>query len=180
MNLFERLRHRTATVGVIGLGYACPERSRRVGLPLAVEFARAGFPTIGIDIDGERFQQIQASQSYIPDVSDDAVAPLVRSGRLTATTDYSLLKEVDTVSICVPTPLGKTKDPDNSYILAAADGAAAYAHRDQLIVLESTTYPGTTEEILLPKLITNGFVGEDLYVAYSPERIDPGKLRRVI
>jgi UDP-N-acetyl-D-glucosamine dehydrogenase len=167
MALSSKLRERNATVSVVGLGY--------VGLPLAAAFAQAGFRTIGIDVNEERIRQVQAGQSFIGDVPGEMLASLVRSRRLTATNEFGVLKDVDTVSICVPTPLGKTKDPDLSSVISAVDAIAAFAHPDQLIVLESTVYPGTTEEILLPRLSLGDLVvGQDLFVAYSPERIDPG------
>jgi len=152
---------------VVGLGY--------VGLPLAVEFAKEGFKVIGIDLDQRKVDSLNAGESYIPDVPTEEVAALSRSGKLVATTDYAALREADSVSICVPTPLRKTRDPDMSYIIASADEVAKYAHPGLLIILESTTYPGTTDEILLPRLKARGFnVGADVFLAFSPERIDPG------
>jgi len=165
----EKVKDRTAVVSVIGLGY--------VGLPLAVEFAREGLRVVGIDVSAEKVEALNAGRSYIPDIPEADVAVLVKRGLLRATTDYAVLRDenVDAVSICVPTPLRKTRDPDMSYVIAAADEVAQYCHPGLLIVLESTTYPGTTEEILLPRLIHNGFrVGEDVFLAFSPERIDPG------
>ena len=165
----QKVRDRTAVVSVVGLGY--------VGLPLAVEFARQGFRVIGIELSAEKVAALNAGRSYIPDIPAADVAALVGQGLLRATTDYAALRDehVDAVSICVPTPLRKTRDPDMSYVIAAADEIAKYCHPGLLIVLESTTYPGTTEEILLPRLIHNGFtVGEDVFLAFSPERIDPG------
>lgn len=137
-----RIADRTAHVGVIGLGY--------VGLPLAVEFARAGFRVVGIDLDLNKCAEVNAGRSYVGDVASGSVAPLVASGKLHATDDYAALAEVDAVAICVPTPLGKAKDPDISYVVAASDALAEQVHAGMLVVLESTTYPGTTEEILLP------------------------------
>ena len=163
----DKVRNRTAAVGVVGLGY--------VGLPLAVEFAKEGFKVVGIDLDQRKVDSLNAGESYIPDVPTEEVAALSRSGKLVATTDYAALREADSVSICVPTPLRKTRDPDMSYIIASADEVAKYAHPGLLIILESTTYPGTTDEILLPRLKARGFnVGADVFLAFSPERIDPG------
>lgn len=167
MDLLSKIGQRSAIVGVIGLG--------AVGLPLAVAFAKAGFKVVGIDIDEERVTNVKLGHSYIADVSHFELKPLVDEGRLTATADYSALREVDAISICVPTPLTKGKDPDISHIIAATKGIAKYLHRDLLIVLESTTYPGTTEEVVLPVLESDTFmVGRDFYLAFSPERIDPG------
>jgi UDP-N-acetyl-D-glucosamine dehydrogenase len=165
----EKVRNRTAVVGVIGLGY--------VGLPLAVEFGRQGFRVIGIDPNEAKVSSLNAGRSYIPDVAEADVAALAASGRLKATTAYSAIETegIDALSICVPTPLRKTRDPDMSYVIAAADEITQYCHPGLLIVLESTTYPGTTEEILLPRLEQNGFrLGQDVFLAFSPERIDPG------
>jgi len=167
----ETLRHRivnrTARVGVVGLGY--------VGLPLAVEFAHAGFEVVGFDVQQNKVDQINAARSYIKDVKDSTFKPLVESGRLTATTDFSQILNLDTVDICVPTPLRKTKDPDMSYVVAATDAIAQYIHPGLLVMLESTTYPGTTDELLLPKLEASGLkVGQDFFLCFSPERVDPG------
>src|SRR5262245_35095928 len=165
--LLESIRSRRARVGVIGLGY--------VGLPLAVEFARAGFATTGFDLDVEKVKAICAGKSYIDDVPTSDVADLRSKGLLTATTDFEALSEIDTVNICVPTPLRKTKDPDLSFIVAAAESVAVRLRPGMLIVLESTTYPGTTDELVLPILERSGFVcGKDFFLAFSPERIDPG------
>jgi UDP-N-acetyl-D-glucosamine dehydrogenase len=165
--LLERLRARTATVGVVGLGY--------VGLPLAVEFATAGFHVIGLDLSADKVASINRGESYIPDIATATLAPLVHSGHLRATTRYDDLRAADAVSICVPTPLRKTKDPDMSYVIQSVDSVTAICHPGMLIVLESTTYPGTTNEIVLPKLAGEGFIaGENVFVAFSPERIDPG------
>lgn len=165
--LLAKLADRTARVGVIGLGY--------VGLPLAVEFARAGFGVTGIDLDSSKCAQVNAGRSYISDVPSDQVAALVRQGRLRATDDYAALAEMDAVTICVPTPLGKAKDPDISYIIRAAEALGQYVHPGMLVALESTTYPGTTEEVLIPRLVHNGCrVGVDVFLAFSPERVDPG------
>jgi UDP-N-acetyl-D-glucosamine dehydrogenase len=165
--LESRIAARQARAGVIGLGY--------VGLPLAVEFAKAGFPVTGIDLDAEKVAQINAGDSYVLDVPREALAPLAAEGRLRATTDFAELAELDTVNICVPTPLRKTKDPDMSYIDAACRQIAAQLHPGMLIILESTTYPGTTEEFVLPMLEESGLrVGEDFFLCFSPERVDPG------
>jgi UDP-N-acetyl-D-glucosamine dehydrogenase len=165
--LLERIRAKDITVGIAGLGY--------VGLPLAVEFARAGVRVIGIDPDLRKVNAIQAGQSYIPDVPAAVIAELVQQGSLSASGDYAVLERCDAVSICVPTPLNKTRDPDMSYVIDAANQVVAHAHPALLITLESTTYPGTSEEILLPKLQAAGWqVGRDVFLAFSPERIDPG------
>ena len=168
--LLAKIRERRAKLAVVGLGY--------VGLPLAVEFARAGLRVVGIDVDARKVEALQRGESYIPDVPSVLLAELVSAGALSATTDYSALAGVEAVSICVPTPLNKTRDPDMSYVVDAATHVARHAHPGLLIVLESTTYPGTTEEILLPRLQAAGFqVGEDVFLAFSPERIDPGNPR---
>ncbi len=165
--LQSRLEKRTARLAVIGLGY--------VGLPLAVEMAQAGFEVWGIDIDENRVRQLNQGKSYIQDVPTADVRTLVKQGRLHATTDFSALKKCDTVNICVPTPLSKQRDPDVSYIVAAAQQIQKYLHKGQLIILESTTYPGTTDELILPMLSEKGMkVGEDFFLAFSPERVDPG------
>lgn len=168
--LINRLNERKARVGIVGLGY--------VGLPLAVEFAEAGFSVIGVDVSANKVAQLNRGESYIPDIPTERLKPLIENGRLCGSTDYADLRQTDTVSICVPTPLRKTKDPDMSYVVQAVEEVAAVCHEGMLIVLESTTYPGTTEEIILPKLMNNGFrVGENVFVAFSPERIDPGNLK---
>lgn len=167
--LIQNLKEKKARVAVLGLGY--------VGLPLAVVFAEAGFRVTGIDTDTRKIDSLQKGTSYVPDVKTETVERLVRSGYLTAATDFSVLKDVDAVSICVPTPLRKTGDPDMSFILSATDELAKYMHRGMVIVLESTTYPGTTREVLLPKLGTERglTIGEDWFLAFSPERVDPGR-----
>ncbi len=153
--------------GVIGLGY--------VGLPLAVEFAEAGFNVLGFDISKEKVEKINEGVSYIDDIPSSRLRPLVESGKLSATTDFDKLAEVDAISICVPTPLRKTKDPDISYIISATKEIARRLRRGHIIILESTTYPGTTEEIVKPELEKSGLkVGKDFYLAFSPERVDPG------
>ncbi len=153
--------------GVVGLGY--------VGLPLAVELAKAGFRTTGIDLDQRKIQAIGEGRSYIPDVTTDDVMRLHRAGTLDATTDFAIVKELDTINICVPTPLRKTKDPDMSYIVSAVEAIAKHLHPGMLIVLESTTYPGTTDEVVQPLLEATGLkAGVDFFIAFSPERVDPG------
>ncbi|HEY6329386.1 MAG TPA: nucleotide sugar dehydrogenase [Blastocatellia bacterium] len=165
--LLSKLIERKAVIGIIGLGY--------VGLPLAVEFARGGFSTIGFEVDQARIEKINSGISYIPDVPTEIVRSLVEHDRLSASSDFTKLRGVDAVIICVPTPLRKTKEPDISYILAAAEQVAAHLHSPQLVILESTTYPGTTDEVLLPMLRGTGLkLDEDFYVAFSPERVDPG------
>jgi UDP-N-acetyl-D-glucosamine dehydrogenase len=165
--LLNKLNERRAVVGVIGLGY--------VGLPLAVEFARGGLKVIGFDLDRSRVDSINRGKSYIPDVPTEMVETLVGHGKLAAATDFSRLAETDAVIICVPTPLRKTKEPDISYILAAAEQVKAHLHSQQLVVLESTTYPGTTDEVVLPMLKDTGLaLDKDFYLAFSPERVDPG------
>ena len=163
----SKIIERRAVVGVIGLGY--------VGLPLAVEFGRAGLRVIGFDLDQSRIESINSGVSYIPDVGTEIVKTLVEREKLSATTDFSKLKEVDAVIICVPTPLRKTKEPDISFILAASEQVRTYLHSAELVVLESTTYPGTTDEVLLPMLEETGLkLDTDFYLAFSPERVDPG------
>ncbi|MCS6906462.1 MAG: nucleotide sugar dehydrogenase [Anaerolineales bacterium] len=167
--LLERLQRKSARVAVLGLGY--------VGLPLAVVFAEAGFNVVGIEPDERKVESLRRGESYIRDVSTPVVNALVQGRKLHATTDFSVLQEVDAVSICVPTPLRKTGDPDLSYILEATEQLARYVHPGMIVVLESTTYPGTTREILLPRLEQqNGVrVGENFFLAFSPERVDPGR-----
>ena len=161
------IESRSATAAVIGLGY--------VGLPLAMEMLAAGFKVIGIDLDHKKIAALQEGKSYIRDVDDQLISNAISSGRFFPTSDFINLTKADTVSICVPTPLSKSRDPDISFILAATDEIHKYLHNDQLIVLESTTYPGTTEELILPELLGSGLkVGSDFYLAFSPERIDPG------
>ncbi|HPV06440.1 MAG TPA: nucleotide sugar dehydrogenase [Aggregatilineales bacterium] len=165
--LLQKIENREAVIAVIGIGY--------VGLPLAVEFAREGYRVIGVDVSEKKVGLINSGVSYIPDIPTEDIARPVEAGLLSATTDYSILRDVDAISICVPTPLRKTKDPDMSYIIAAADEIAKYSRPGQLIVLESTTYPGTTDELIVPRMAQNGYrVGEDIFVCFSPERIDPG------
>jgi UDP-N-acetyl-D-glucosamine dehydrogenase len=167
VDLQNKIAERRAVVGVIGLGY--------VGLPLAVEFAGAGHRVIGFDVNTPRTEEINRGLSYIPDVPTESVRALVEQGKLSATSDFSQLGETDAIIICVPTPLRKTKEPDISYILAAAEQVAAHLHSPQLVILESTTYPGTTDEVLLPMLEETGLkLDEDFFLAFSPERVDPG------
>ncbi|MBI4368175.1 MAG: nucleotide sugar dehydrogenase [Candidatus Omnitrophica bacterium] len=162
----EKIRTRTLKAGIIGLGY--------VGLPLAVEFAKAGIEIIGIDIDSQKVAQILRAESYIQDVSSGDIEKLLGRAKLSATTDFSVIRSLDTVNICVPTPLGKSKDPDISYIVSVAGEIKKYLHEGMLVILESTTYPGTTEEVILPMLEETGLkVGKDFFLAFSPERIDP-------
>jgi len=167
MSIEKAIESRSARVGILGLGY--------VGLPLAVEFAKRGFTVTGFEVDDRKVQNINRAHSYIEDIPTAELAPLVRAGKLSATTDFSKLKKTDAVIICVPTPLNKTKDPDISYIVDSAKQIAKYLHKGQLVILESTTYPGTTRDCVLPMLEAQGFkVGKDFYLAFSPERIDPG------
>jgi UDP-N-acetyl-D-glucosamine dehydrogenase len=167
LTLKRRIDRREARIGVIGLGY--------VGLPLAVEFAQAGFSVTGIDVDPRKIATLRAGRSHVEDVPASVVAPLVRSRRLVAQTDYRGCGKLDALVICVPTPLRKTKDPDISYILAALEELAREVRRGQLVILESTTYPGTTEEVLRPRLEASGLrAGRDFFLAFSPERVDPG------
>ncbi len=171
MNQLEQLKtkiaDRSARVGVLGLGY--------VGLPLAVEFAKAGFQVMGIDVSAEKVGQINRGESYVLDVHADELKPLVETGSLRATTDFAEIANFDTVNICVPTPLRKTKDPDMSYIVACTEELAKYLKAGTLVILESTTYPGTTEELLLPTIEKSGLkVGQDFFLCFSPERVDPG------
>ena len=167
MGLKEKLSENKAIQSVIGLGY--------VGLPLAVEFTKAGLKTVGFDIDKRKVDEVNAGRSYIGDVAGDDLAEVTQSGLLRATDDFSVLSDVDTINIAVPTPLRKTKDPDISYIVAALKEIRKYLHKGQLIILESTTYPGTTEEVMMPILEETGLkAGKDFFLAFSPERVDPG------
>jgi UDP-N-acetyl-D-glucosamine dehydrogenase len=165
--LLGLIREHQARVGIIGLGY--------VGLPLAVEFARAGFDVTGFDVDAAKVSEISAGRSYIPDVPQHELAEAVAAGKLRATTDMRRLEEMHVADICVPTPLRKTKDPDLSYVVQALEGVAAALKPGQLVILESTTYPGTTDEVALPMLEAGGLkVDHDFFLAFSPERVDPG------
>jgi UDP-N-acetyl-D-glucosamine dehydrogenase len=166
-SLVAKIRARDVTLGVIGLGY--------VGLPLAVEFARAGLHVTGFDVDEMKVQSINAGTSYIPDVPSEDLAEAVRTGRLRATADLAELARMDVVDICVPTPLRKTRDPDLSYVVKAVEAVAAALRRGQLVILESTTYPGTTDEVVQPMLEEGGLRADaDFLLAFSPERVDPG------
>ena len=166
-NLQSRIESKDAKIGVVGLGY--------VGLPLAVEFAKAGFSVTGIEISQERVDRLNRGDNYISDVDGSELSSFVESGRFVATTDYSVVSDLDAVSICVPTPLSKLKDPDVSFIQSALDELVKYIHPGLLVILESTTYPGTTRELILPPLTAEGSeVGKDFFLCFSPERIDPG------
>ena len=166
-SLEKKIRDRSAHLGVIGLGYA--------GLPLAVEMARQGFRVTGIDIDGVRVESVNAGISYISDVANETLAGLVNKERIRATQSFSAVETLDAISICVPTPLRKTKDPDLSYVMVSAEAIRHHLSPGKLIVLESTTYPGTTREVVLPILEKSGLkAGEDFFLAYSPERVDTG------
>jgi len=168
--LEKKILDRSAVIGVIGMGY--------VGLPLAVEFGRVGFKVIGIDVDQEKVRIVNSGRSHIDDIKDYQVKELTDLKRLKCSTDFSILKDVDCVAIAVPTPLNKTKDPDVSFILSAVTQIKNYLHPGQLIILESTTYPGTTEELILPMLEEKGYkVGKDFFLAFSPERVDPGNAK---
>jgi len=165
--LRKKLVTRTAKVGVVGLGY--------VGLPLAVEFAGAGFRVTGIDVQESKVGRLNLGDSYVQDIPSSTVADLINQHKFCATTDFSVISSLDTVNICVPTPLRKTKDPDMSYIVSACEGIAKHLHRGMLVILESTTYPGTTDELVLTMLEQSGLkVGRDFFLCFSPERVDPG------
>jgi UDP-N-acetyl-D-glucosamine dehydrogenase len=166
-NLMGKISDKTARLGVIGLGY--------VGLPLAVEMAKAGFCVTGFDVQQKKVELVNGGHNYIGDVVDNDLASLVAAGKLSATGDFSFIKECDCVSICVPTPLDIYQQPDISYVKASAEQVAAFAHKGMLVILESTTYPGTTQEVIEPLLTEKGLVvGEDIFLAFSPERVDPG------
>lgn len=165
--LKQKISERSAVIGVIGLGY--------VGLPLIVEFALKGFRGIGFEVDAKKAEDINAGESYIVDVPSENVRKCIADGKLAATTDFSRLTECDAIVICVPTPLRKTKDPDMSYIISAGEEIQEFMRKGQLVILESTTYPGTTDEVLQPMLEENGFtLDKDFLLAFSPERVDPG------
>ena len=167
VDLERKIKNRGARIGIVGLGY--------VGLPLAVEFAQAGFKVVGIDLDGKKVRSVNSGTSYIEDVSTATLKPLVTDGLIRAQSDYKGCGKLDAIIIAVPTPLRKTKDPDISYIVGSLNEIAPQARAGQLIILESTTYPGTTEEILRPALEAGGLaVGRDIFLAFSPERVDPG------
>lgn len=165
--LLDKINNKTAKVGVVGLGY--------VGLPLAVEKANAGYKTIGFDVQEQKVKMVNDGQNYIGDVVDETLKKLVEAKTLQATTDFSFVKDVDTICICVPTPLDLYKQPDLSYVVDSTKSVAQYLHKGMLVILESTTYPGTTEEVLKPILEESGLkCGEDFFLAFSPERVDPG------
>jgi len=167
MEFSKKLETKDVRFGVVGLGY--------VGLPLAVEFANENFKVTGIDIDESKVNKLKNGKNYISDVNDDELKRAVKNGYIKATTDFSVIKDLDFISICVPTPLNKLKDPDMSFIQNSMTEITKYLHKDLIIVLESTTYPGTTKEFLLPILEKTGLkVGKDIYLAFSPERVDPG------
>jgi len=169
-DLIARAERRDVLFGIVGLGY--------VGLPLAVELADAGFRVLGFDVQRRVVDAVNAGRSHVKDVSDAQLQAVVKAGRLSATTDMLRLAEPDAISICVPTPLSKFKDPDVSFIVAATESVKRTLRRGQAIILESTTYPGTTREILLPALESTGLtVGEDFFLAFSPERVDPGNTK---
>ncbi len=168
--LEEKIRKKQAKVGVMGLGY--------IGLPLAVEFAKRGFSVLGIDNDADRVRQVQEGKSFSPDVSEKELQRQLKDGRLKATWEFKLLSELDCISVCVPTPMIEEETPDVSYIIQTIKDVCKWRKRGQLITLESTTYPGTTEEIVLPILSEGGYiVGRDFFLAYSPERLDPGNVK---
>ena len=167
MELINKIEKRDARIGVIGLGY--------VGLPLAIEFVQAGFHVVGIDIDDNKIESINNKKNYIKDVDNQLLQNAVNDGKLIATNDFSFVKTLDSISICVPTPLNKQKDPDISFIISVMDKIKSYIHKELLIILESTTYPGSTRELILPYIENNNFnIGEDIFLCFSPERIDPG------
>ena len=167
--LLQKIQDRTIIAGVVGLGY--------VGLPLAVEKAKAGFRTIGFDVQKEKVDLVNAGHNYIGDVVDSDLSALVSSGKLSATTDFGFIRDVDFVAICVPTPLDMHQQPDISYVASSARSISKFLHKGMMVVLESTTYPGTTEELVRPILETSGLkCGEDFYLGFSPERVDPGNL----
>lgn len=168
--MLKKIRDKSMRVGVVGLGY--------VGLPLAVEKAKAGFRTIGFDVQKEKIEMVNQGHNYIGDVVDHDLADLVKAGMLSATTDFSFVKDVDFIAICVPTPLDKHQEPDISYVKSSAEAIAKYLSKETIVVLESTTYPGTTEELVKPILEKGSGLkcGEDFYLGFSPERVDPGNL----
>jgi len=167
LDLLNAIENRTAKIGIIGMGY--------VGLPLAVEFAEAGFQVTAVDVDTAKIETLNRGESYIEDVTSEQVKHLLDNGKLIGTTDYADLQDIDAISICVPTPLSRSGDPDMSYINQALQSLATVVHEGMLVVLESTTYPGTTEEVVRPQLEKEGLtVGENLFIAFSGERIDPG------
>ena len=167
MNLKNKIENRDAQIGVIGLGY--------VGLPLAMEFVRAGFHVTGIDVDQEKVKKLNRGENYIQDIKDESVKNAVEMNQLSATSDFSVIQNLDAISICVPTPLNKQKNPDISFINQVMENMKDFIHHDMLIVLESTSYPGTTRELILPEMESKEFrVGHEFYLCFSPERVDPG------
>lgn len=165
--ILEKIENKQAVVGIVGLGY--------VGLPLAVEIAQAGYKTIGFDVQPQKVDMVNKGINYIGDIVNSVLEDMVKSGKLSATSDFSFIKDVDCVAICVPTPLDQYQQPDISYVKGSTESVAKYLHKGMLVVLESTTYPGTTEELLQPILEEGGLkCGEDFYLAFSPERVDPG------
>src|SRR6185437_6312878 len=166
-SLRKKIESRQAKAGVVGLGY--------VGLPLAVELAHAGFSVVGIDVLQSKVDAINQGESYVQDVPTSVLKPLVQAGKIRATADFAAVAELDTINICVPTPLRKTKDPDMSYIVKSCEAIAGHFHAGMLVILESTTYPGTTDELMLPMFEQGGLkVGQDFFLCFSPERVDPG------
>ena len=173
MDLKEKILEKKAQIGVVGVGYA--------GLPLAMEFARSGFKVHGIDVDDEKVKDLNEGKSHIEDVKDDILQFAIRAGCFEAHSDYAVVSELDCVILCVPTPLRQTKDPDISYIVNAAQAVKKHLHKDMLIVLQSTTYPGTTEEVVRAEFESEDVqIGKDLFLGFSPERIDPGNLKYTI
>jgi UDP-N-acetyl-D-glucosamine dehydrogenase len=169
-SLAQKIQSKQAQVGVVGLGY--------VGVPLVVEFAEAGFTVTGIDLDQRKVDMINKGESYIQDIPTSVLKPLWEKGRIKATTDFSVVEKLDTINICVPTPLGKSKEPDMSYIVKSCESLAKHFHPGILVILESTTYPGTTDELMLPMFEAGGLkVGEDFFMCFSPERVDPGNAK---
>ena len=167
MNLKNKIENRDAQIGVIGLGY--------VGLPLAMEFVRAGFHVTGIDVDQEKVKKLNRGENYIQDIKDESVKNAVEMNQLSATSDFSVIQNLDAISICVPTPLNKQKNPDISFINQVMENMKDFIHHDMLIVLESTSYPGTTRELILPEMESKGLkAGHEFYLCFSPERVDPG------
>ena len=168
--LLDKIQHRTALIGVVGLGY--------VGLPLAVEKAKAGFRTIGFDVQPGKVDMVNRGENYIGDVVDSDLASLVRSGMLRATNRFDFIEEVDFIAICVPTPLDAHQQPDTGYVKSSVESIASHLKKDTVVVLESTTYPGTTRDLVKPILERGSGLkcGEDFYLAFSPERVDPGNL----
>jgi len=167
MKLLDKIKNKRLKVGIIGLGY--------VGLPLAIEFAKSGIETIGIDINGQKVSMLNAGKSYIQDIDSQLIKHLVEKSKFTATNDFKAIASIDVVFVCVPTPFNKAKAPDISFMINAAKSISSYLSKEKLIVLQSTTYPGTTDEDIIPILEQSGLkAGKDFYIAFSPERIDPG------